>query len=76
MNRNLFELQEVDNHLLSLKRERSKLDDGTHARGERDTLQRAFDEERTRLSALTSERNDKELQLKSAEEKIARQQSR
>jgi predicted nucleic acid-binding Zn-ribbon protein len=76
MNRKLFELQEIDTHLSNLKRERSKLDDGTHARGERDTLQRAFDEERTRLSTLTSDRNDKELQLKSAEEKIARQQSR
>ena len=76
MNRQLFDLQEVDNHLARLKRERAKLDDGTHARGERDTLQRAYSEERTRLSALTSDRTDRELQQKATEEKIARQQSR
>lgn len=76
MNRQLFELQEVDNILARLKRERAKLDDGTHARGERDTLQRAYGEERTRLSALTGDRSDRELQQKATEEKIARQQSR
>jgi predicted nucleic acid-binding Zn-ribbon protein len=76
MNRLLFELQEADTLITRLKRERSKLDDGTHARSERDTLQKAYDAEHTRLSALNGERSDKELQLKSAEEKIARQQSR
>ena len=76
MNRQLFDLQEIDNHLARLKRERNKLDDGTHARGERDTLQKAFDGERTNLSSLNGERTDRELQLKSNEEKIARQQSR
>lgn len=76
MNRLLFELQEADTLLVKLKRERSKLDDGTAARGERDTLQRAHDEERTRLTSLNTQRTDKELQLKSTEEKIARQQSR
>jgi predicted nucleic acid-binding Zn-ribbon protein len=76
MNRLLFELQEADTLITQLKRERGKLDDGTHARSERDTLQKAHDAERTRLSVLNGERNDKELQLKSTEEKIARQQSR
>ncbi len=76
MNRLLFQLQEVDNHLARLKRERGKLDDGTHARGEHDTLQRAFDKERTRLTTLNGERTDRELQLKANEEKFARQQSR
>jgi predicted nucleic acid-binding Zn-ribbon protein len=76
MNRLLFELQEADTLITRLKRERSKLDDGTHARSERDTLQKAHDAERTRLSALNGDRSDKELQLKSTEEKIARQQSR
>jgi predicted nucleic acid-binding Zn-ribbon protein len=69
MNRLLFELQEADTLITRLKRERSKLDDGTHARSERDTLQKAHDAERTRLSALNGDRSDKELQLKSTEEK-------
>ena len=76
MNRQLFDLQEVDNHLARLKRERGKLDNGAHARGEHDTLQRAYDLERTRLSVLTADRTDRELQQKATEEKIARQQSR
>ncbi len=76
MNPQLFQLQEVDNHLARLKRERGKLDDGSHARGERDTLQLAFDRERTHLSSLSASRTDRELQQKSGEEKIARQQSR
>ena len=76
MNRSLWELQEIDNVILRIKRERSRLDDGTHARGERDTLQHAFDEERTNLTKLNTNRTDAELQLKSNEEKMARQQSR
>lgn len=76
MNRSLYELQEADSIVVKLKRERGKLDDGLHARSERDTLARAHDAERTRLSLLNTNRTDRELQLKSAEEKIARQQSR
>jgi predicted nucleic acid-binding Zn-ribbon protein len=76
MNRLLFELQEADTLITRLKRERSKLDDGTYVRSERDTLQKAYDAERTRLGILNGERSNKELQLKSAEEKIARQQGR
>ena len=76
MNRSLWELQEIDSIIIRLKRERSRLDDGSHARGECDTLQRAFDEERTNLSRLNTDRTDAELQLKTNEEKMARQQSR
>ncbi len=76
MNRLLWELQEADTHIAALKRERGKLDDGAHARGERDTLRAAHDQERTHLSALNTERTDRELQLKTMEEKLARQQSR
>ncbi len=76
MNPLLFQLQEIDNNLARLKRERSRLDDGSQARGERATLQLAFDAERTHLSSLNSDRTDRELQLKANEEKIARQQSR
>ena len=76
MNRSLWELQEIDNVIIRLKRDRGKLDDGMHARGERDTLQKAFDEERTSLTRLNTNRTDAELQLKTNEEKMARQQSR
>ena len=76
MNPLLFQLQEVDNHLARLKRERGKLDDGARARGEHNTLQLAFDQERTHLSNLNSDRTDRELAQKTTEEKIARQQSR
>src|SRR5687768_3122712 len=76
MNRQLFELQEADNTLARLRRERAKLDDGMAARGERDTLQNAVNAERGRLQKMHTERLDKELQLKATEEKIARQNSR
>lgn len=76
MNRQLFELQEADNTIARLRRERNKLDDGLSLRGERDTLQKAVDEERARLQTLHTDRTDKELQLQTTEEKIARQNSR
>ena len=76
MNRQLFELQEADNTLVKLRRDRSKLDDGTTARAERDTLQKAVNEERERQQRLHAERLDRELALKSTEEKIARQNSK
>ena len=76
MNRLLYELQETDNSITRLKRERSKLDDGSTLRAERDTLQKAVAAEKDRLSQLNSNRSDKELQLSTAEEKITRQQNR
>ena len=76
MNRQLFELQDADNTLVRLRRERSKLDDGAAARSERDTMQKAVGEERERQQHLHTERLDRELALKSTEEKIARQNGR
>jgi predicted nucleic acid-binding Zn-ribbon protein len=76
MNRLLWELQQTDNLVTKLKRERSKLDDGTHARSERDTVQRARDETKTQLNALNTQRSDKETELQTTEEKIARQNTR
>ncbi|MDQ3814993.1 MAG: hypothetical protein M3347_13705, partial [Armatimonadota bacterium] len=76
MNRLLYELQEVDNLIAKLTRERTRLDDGTAARSERDTLRKAVEAEQERLKRLNAERADKELQLKSAEEKLTRQQAR
>jgi len=76
MNRLLFELQEVDNRIARIKRERSKLDDGEALRSERDTLQKAVTTEKDRLSHLNTDRIDKELQLSTTEEKITKQQTR
>jgi predicted nucleic acid-binding Zn-ribbon protein len=76
MDRKLFDLQEADNTITRLRRERAKLDDGSALRAERDTLQKAVESETARLQQMHTERTDKELQLKSAEEKIARQNSR
>lgn len=76
MNRQLFELQEADNTLARLRRDRTKLDDGTSARAERDTLEKAVSEERERQQKLHSNRLDRELALKATEEKIARQNGR
>ncbi len=76
MDRKLFDLQEADNNMARLRRERAKLDDATSLRGERDTLQNAVNAEIVRLQKMHAERTDKELELKTAEEKIARQNSR
>jgi predicted nucleic acid-binding Zn-ribbon protein len=76
MDRKLFELQEADNTITRLRRERAKLNDGSSLRAERDTLQKAVEEETQRLQRMHTDRTDKELQLKTAEEKIARQNSR
>jgi len=76
MNRLLYDLQEIDNAIARLKRERSKLDDGSALRAERDTLQKAVAAEKDRLSHLNATRSDQELQLATAEEKITRQQGR
>ena len=76
MDRKLFDLQEADNTIARLRRERAKLDDASSLRGERDTLQNAVTAETLRLQKMHTERTDKELQLKTAEEKIARQNSR
>src|SRR5918997_4681 len=76
MNRLLYELQDIDTSIARLKRERAKLDDGSRLRSERDTLLEARDAEKKRLSALNTERADKELQLQTTEEKITRQQTR
>lgn len=76
MNRALYDLQEADNRLTSLHRERNKLDDGTSTRTERDTLQRACAVEAQKLDALQAQRAAKEDELKTTETKIAKQQAR
>ncbi|HEX9996913.1 MAG TPA: hypothetical protein VGB45_07210 [Abditibacterium sp.] len=76
MNRALLELQEIDNTLTNLTREKTRLDDGTNARAARDTLERALAEATKALQKTTSERTARELELQTAETKIALQQKR
>lgn len=76
MKRALLDLQEIDTAITTLAREKTRLDDGTAARAKRDELQSTLDAEMARGQKITTDRSDKELQLKTAEEKIAKQQAR
>lgn len=76
MNRALLELQEVDNSIVSFTREKAQLDDGSTARAARDTLEKAVADVVSKSQKTAAARADKEMELKTAEEKIARQQSR
>ena len=76
MNPLLLELQNADSLLIKLKREKSRLDDGTAARAARDELQIAADALQGQIDALAKQRSDREEELKTAEAKIARQQDR
>ncbi|HEX8463936.1 MAG TPA: hypothetical protein VF627_04895 [Abditibacterium sp.] len=76
MNRALLELQEIENSLVALTREKAHLDDGTAARAARDTLEKAVAETVAKAQKTASARLSKELELKTAEDKIARQQGR
>jgi len=76
MNRSLFELQDVDNDIARLKRERAKLDDGSALRAERDTLRAARDAGALTLKNLIAQRTRHEDELNATEEKIKRSQAR
>ena len=76
MNRSLFELQEADIHVARIVRETARLDNGGAARAEKDALQAKVDAAGKHLHEATASRTDKELEQKSVEDKIARQQSR
>ncbi|RYG64859.1 hypothetical protein EON80_18420 [bacterium] len=76
MNRALLELQEVDNKLANLKREKSHLDDGTAARAKRDELEKAVAGATQQSHKILGERTARELELQTAETKIALQQKR
>ncbi|HEX8550894.1 MAG TPA: hypothetical protein VF681_05000 [Abditibacteriaceae bacterium] len=76
MHRSLLELQDADNTIARIKRERAKLDDGSAARSERDTLQIARDEAAAELKTVTAERTAKEDEQQAIEDKIARSNSR
>jgi predicted nucleic acid-binding Zn-ribbon protein len=74
--RSLFELQENDNALLALQREKSKLDDGSDLRAQRDTLQKAIAALEAELNLSNRTRADAEAELKVREQKIQTQQAR
>jgi predicted nucleic acid-binding Zn-ribbon protein len=76
MDRSLFELQEADNAIARIKRERGKLDDGGSLRAERDTLAAARDAGAQKLKELNAKRSHEEDELAATEEKIKRSQSR
>ena len=76
MKRALMDLQEIDNALTGLARDKSKLDDGSSARAKRDKIAAELAAETDKGHKLGADRSDKEMQLKSAEEKIAKQQTR
>lgn len=76
MNRILLQLQEIDSKLSQLARERAKLDDGTLARAKRDALQAELGDARAQVASNQTLRGHKETDLKTTEDKIARQQKR
>lgn len=76
MNRILLQLQEIDSHLAQWARERAKLDDGTQARAKRDALNAELGNARAEMAANQTLRSQKETDLKTTEDKIARQQKR
>lgn len=74
--RSLFELQHIDSTMLRLQREKSKLDDGSALRAQRDTLHKALAVEEENLSAHNRARTEAEAELQKREEKLRTQQSR
>lgn len=76
MNRALLELQEIDNTITTLKREKAQLDDGTAARARRDELEKAVGEATNQSHKILGDRTARELELQTAENKIALQQKR
>ena len=76
MNHALLELQELENGILALARDKSKLNDGTATRAELAALQSQVAAETAIQQKLNSDRTDRELQLKTAEEKLKKQSTR
>lgn len=74
--RSLFELQKIDNTMLRLQREKSRLNDGSALRAERDTLQKAIAVEEESLNTSNRARIAAEEELKTREDKIKTQQTR
>ncbi len=76
MNRALLELQEIDNQIAALTRDLSRLDDGTTARAARDKLAQTLAQTNAQKQKSAAALAGAELELQSAETKIALQQKR
>lgn len=74
--RQLYALQQIDTHLAQVEKARAELDSGAALRAECDALRATLSEESSRLHALETEMRDKELQLKSVEDKRQRHRDR
>jgi predicted nucleic acid-binding Zn-ribbon protein len=69
-------LQEIDNHITRLKRERENLDNGDRTRAEKDTLAAALAEQEAQLNLLNTNRISLEADLEAREAKLNTQQTR
>ncbi|PQV63257.1 putative nucleic acid-binding protein, contains Zn-ribbon domain [Abditibacterium utsteinense] len=76
MNRALLELQEIDNQITSFTRDKSRLDDGTNARAARDEIAKNLAQTTLESQKSSAARAGAELELQTAETKIALQQKR
>jgi hypothetical protein len=74
--RQLYELQQIDTRIAQVEKARRELDSGAALRAECDSLRATLSEESSRLHALETEMRDKELQLKSVEDKRQRHRDR
>jgi predicted nucleic acid-binding Zn-ribbon protein len=69
-------LQEIDNHITRLKRERENLDNGDQTRAEKDTLAAALAQQEAQLNLLNTNRISLEGDLEARETKLNTQQTR
>ncbi len=76
MNRALLELQEIDNQIAAFTRDKSRLDDGTAARSKRDELAAKLTQTAAQKGKSAAALAGAELELQTAETKIALQQKR
>ncbi|MCS6862781.1 MAG: hypothetical protein NZT92_20945, partial [Abditibacteriales bacterium] len=74
--RQLYQLQQIDTRLAEVEKARKELDSGAALRAECDAQRAKLSEESSRLHALETEIRDKELQLKSIEDKRQRHRNR
>lgn len=74
--RSLFELQQIDNRMLQLQREKSQLDDGSALRAQRDTLEKAVSAAEETLNAHNARRLAAEEELSRREERLRTQEAR
>ncbi len=76
MNRALLELQEIDNRITGWMRDKSRLDDGAVARAARDEIELNLSQTKSESQKNGAARAGAELELQTAETKIALQQKR